>query len=83
MSRCVEELERVVTGWQPIATAPKTPLPNGEETQVLVCEGEIMYVAFWHDGCGLWMDPGIPGDHEDQRFNKPTHWMPLPEPPKE
>lgn len=85
MSRCVEELERVVTGWQPIDTAPKASADIDDELiNVLVYEpGGIFYVAAWDERHGMWMDPGLPNNAEEQHENNPTHWMPLPEPPKE
>jgi hypothetical protein len=56
--------------WQPIETAPK------DETRVLlVASYGTMHTAFWRDG--LWRCGGM-----GQYFNNPTHWMPLPEPPK-
>jgi hypothetical protein len=60
-------------GWQPIETAPK------DGTIVLVWDGENMAVADWvefpYRPGGGWME-GI------EVFSDPTHWMPLPEPPK-
>lgn len=71
--------------WQPIETAPKASADPDEETiNLLVCEGgDIMYVAAWDERVGLWIDPGLPTNAEEQLDNRPTHWMPLPEPPKE
>lgn len=58
--------------WQPIATAPKA-------TAVL---------AAWADKSG-WLPQvltqghdGVWFDEDDSNFRTPTHWMPLPEPPK-
>jgi hypothetical protein len=66
-------------GWQPIETAPK----NGE--CVLVCRpGFYPEVTRWRaDILGsdwLWL---IPLPDEDSMRLKPTHWSPLPHPPKE
>jgi uncharacterized protein DUF551 len=58
--------------WQPIETAPK----DGRD--LLLANIGIVRLAFWDEARGgqwsIW--PG-----RDQFF-KPTHWMPLPEPPK-
>lgn len=64
--------------WKAIDTAPK------DGTEVLVSEGRDlpMYVAYWDDEVERWIDPGM-SPHADAQFeNAPTHWMPLPEPPK-
>ncbi|MGI9292383.1 MAG: DUF551 domain-containing protein [Pseudomonadales bacterium] len=64
-----------MTDWQPIETAPK------DGTWVLLggCEfGYIIQTARWYD----WGVQGWEwGDYSNRGF-KPTHWMPLPEPPK-
>jgi hypothetical protein len=65
----IAELEARTT-WQPIETAPK------DGTEILVLEREkkdISYVAYYSKFEG-WT---VPYDEVD-----PTHWMPLPEPPK-
>lgn len=61
--------------WQPIETAPKdfTPIlvfiPGTWELP------HMIHVAFWKkDGFRL--------QDEDHFIVEPTHWMPLPEPPK-
>lgn len=65
--------------WQPIETAPK-------DAEVLIAEivrgfyvvGEARY---HHDAeCWLWAGTD-PSDHWAEPLY-PTHWMPLPEPPK-
>ncbi len=64
--------------WQPIETAP-------EETDVFCfwrglggpnVDGRNYGVAMFSDG--MWRDPEDP----EIEFVEPTHWMPLPEPPK-
>ena len=64
-----------MTEWQPIETAPK------DGTRVLAWEYPYYTVVFWDDDEE---EPYTPcwkisygGDIMD-----PTHWMPLPEPPK-
>lgn len=73
-SLCLVEPETVVVGWRDISTAPK------DETVV-----QLWNRRGWHPICkffhskwfdlyeGLWR--GLDG--------APTHWMPLPDPPKE
>ena len=71
--------------WQPIETAPK------DGTQILLCqENWGPWVGWWgtHDGGrdDWWfLDPSV--DSRDKLncwllTSGPTHWMPLPEPPK-
>lgn len=68
--------------WQPIETAPKDGSrvlayqPDGRWQSKRTCRGETIELVYWHqpgnpDSAGFWM-PSI----------RPTHWMPLPEPPK-
>ena len=55
--------------WQPIETAPK------DGTCVLVySKGRVISAYFLHDD---WLEV-----LHSYSFNDPTHWMPLPEPPK-
>ncbi len=67
-------------GWRPIATAPKGP------SILLCCAGT--YVPIY---CGQFRSGRMGEPQQDQRawrcdssgkFANPTHWMPLPEPPK-
>lgn len=81
-----------MTKWHPIGTAPRDGTailvmrdiwpgsPTGRATE---CNGHNTYVAAWweEDGTGEWVcymdqisDPRCPVE--------PTHWMPLPAPPK-
>lgn len=75
--------------WQPIETAPR------DGTVILLARGAGVYAAYWHPakGCAVvaehdkkfpwaFIDPtnGWNGYSDDK--NGPTHWMPLPEPPK-
>lgn len=78
--------------WQPIETAPK----NGTEVFVYV-PGESLYptVASYKSGeywkaeygdeaymeAGWYWSFGYPSDFHEEPV-EPTHWMPLPEPPK-
>ena len=57
--------------WQPIETAPK------DGTGLLVYSDERIISAMWSDGADDWVEVV----HE-YTFANPTHWMPLPEPPK-
>lgn len=69
--------------WRPTETAPR------DGTEVLVCrvyeDGKAEYaVAHNYDDGNGWRDMGDLGwagmSHEED--NQPTHWMPLPPPPK-
>lgn len=59
--------------WQPIDTARKH---NGAGSEVLLYNGENVYIGHWWDG---WQpDGGYNHDEDESMF---THWMPLPDPP--
>lgn len=55
--------------WRPIETAPM------DGTNILVTDGEITQLG-WHD------EFDEPGDPWCGYIKRPTHWMPLPDPPK-
>ena len=55
--------------WQPIETAPM------DGTNVLVTDGEGVDIG-WHDEFDAADDPWCGW------IKHPTHWMPMPEPPK-
>ena len=64
-----------VTDWQPIETAPK------DGTKFLAYEGGAEnkhYECWWQDDFSNWSGWQDWWDSEPE----PTHWMPLPEPPK-
>ena len=70
----LEEIRK--TYWQPIETAPKE-----KGSEYLVWDGKDKWLVHYisvpdgmepkHNGCGCCVGPV-----------EPTHWMPLPEPPK-
>lgn len=66
----LDERNRRKDGWQPIETAPK----DGTKVLVYTEYGRTFVAAWWED-------------YDDWRYHyegyvtKPTHWMPLPEPP--
>jgi Protein of unknown function (DUF551) len=57
--------------WQPIETAPK------DGTDILVYSNERIISAHWSVPADAWVEVV-----HDYSFAAPTHWMPLPEPPK-
>lgn len=64
--------------WQPIETAPK----DGAWVSIW-CRAQPLSLpagipAFWEDGFG-WVSVR---DDDQNLIDDPTHWMPLPEPPK-
>lgn len=69
--------------WQPIETAPR----DGTEI-ITVVKGFVPTIG-WYDG-NEWLNHALLYDAvssflvdcDDIRYN-PTHWMPLPEPPKD
>ena len=59
--------------WQPIETAPKNDV-------IIVTDGGYYIMAFWQSG--EWI-AGFVSDTVSLTIKlHPTHWMPLPEPPK-
>jgi hypothetical protein len=77
-----------VSEWRPIATAPK------DGTRVLIADSENVESGRWSAAFTLhsmrtitipagWDDDRYDAAHTFEREGKqPTHWMPLPEPPK-
>ena len=63
--------------WQPIETAPK----DGRGIIIFYYPKAGMAFAFWHEEKWLEVSPGLVSMEENTHC-KPTHWMPLPEPPK-
>lgn len=63
---------RIAPEWSPIETAPK------DESPILAYskEGVRAVVVSWGRMCERWCIEGGDG------FTNPTHWMPLPEPPR-
>ncbi|WP_427916320.1 DUF551 domain-containing protein [Stenotrophomonas maltophilia] len=61
--------------WKPISSAPR------DGTEVLLWDGSGQAVCHW-DG-KHWALIYTGWHAVDSQFDDPTHWMPLPEPPKE
>ena len=74
------EIERLKCQWQPIETAPR------DGTYILLGwfleggGGGHPEVAFWHSTKQLWCSSRL---LNAEGYYSPTHWMPLPDPPKE
>lgn len=59
--------------WQPMESAPK------DGSDILVCSDDKAIVcAWWSDDFGEWRTYGVGGN----QWIEPTHWMPLPDPPR-
>lgn len=72
--------------WQDIETAPK------DGTYVLVANSHGSWIAKWHPvyqsgyrPSNPWASMMLNHDHIQKpgRFDKPTHWQPIPAPPKD
>lgn len=61
------------TEWQPIETAPK------DGSHILLTDGISCEVCFY---CGYWQGSYYDGYGFEYNNDPPTHWMPLPTPPK-
>jgi len=70
-----------MTDWQPISTAP-----DPEDESFLITNGKIVSIAcrleLQEDENGGWIVHEYP-DSYNMFVIEPTHWMPLPEPPKQ
>ncbi len=64
--------------WQPIATAPKEPDENGYRPWILIWDP-----AFERPHVAYWFNPGWYDGNYILEEEHVTHWMPLPEAPKE
>ncbi len=63
--------------WQPIETAPK------DWTHVLVADGNrLIGEVYYQRHVGEWVYANMSADDDGALVGDPTHWMPLPEPPK-
>lgn len=81
----VERL-RALHAWRPIDTAPKTSpewilLGYFPDYMKGKQQGGTPKIAYWSDHRRLWVDDAGRGLNADGAFS-PTHWMPLPGPPK-
>jgi hypothetical protein len=73
IARAALEGERAVTGWQPIDTAPKT------KKRILAIKNKTIKIVVYYPFLKEW---GYPQEWGGDGTWKPTHWMPLPAPPK-
>lgn len=66
-------------GWQPIETAPM------DGTMFLAYRRGSFAAAYRvpRDDCEMWCFGGMSAAVEHSPGIKPTHWMPLPQPPKD
>jgi len=71
-------------GWRDIATAPR------DGTRIYVAKlddtfGWVRGISRWVDFKGIsgWVSMGLYDPPGDLGLARPTHWLPLPEPPKE
>jgi len=75
-----------MTEWQPIETAPK----DGTRVLLICCKTSAecrrfmhhMEVDFWHDKKTAPKSGFVGWGLFNNSYWPPTHWMPLPEPPK-
>jgi hypothetical protein len=77
LNKALPAAQRLVDGWLPIDSAPKTG-------QVIILYGKTRHAEFHHVGVGHWYKTynkwawdGYVGDEPKQ----PTKWQPLPTPP--
>lgn len=70
--------------WKPIETAPKDAAvllfgKTAPEERMVICSKPVVFSGYWSRLDESWC---ASGSHWDGPFFEPTHWMPLPEPPK-
>ena len=70
--------------WQPIETAPKNDAGECYGPAILIWNdaAQLPFACFWGASEGNWID-AEGTNMVPHRINDITHWMPLPEPPKE
>ncbi len=69
---------QTTTGWQPIETAPKKPLDDCRYgPRILSFNTHGHCFSFWDEDFDRFF---VVDEHENHQ--QPTHWMPLPKPPK-
>lgn len=70
------------TDWQPIETAPK----DGVGNWILIATSNRVTPAYWDCWAILdkptWVTYSYRGERVAAEMDNPTHWMPLPAPPK-
>lgn len=78
-----QAIERLIPKWQPIETAPK------DGTSVLLfkqsMDFKIRGYGYWEGGDSFvsgWISKGFDDTFGNLGLANPSHWMPLPEPPK-
>ena len=67
-----------MSDWQPVGTHP-------HNTPMLIFDGKMICVAEFNTEYKhhFWTVVGASGYECEDDFETPTHWMPLPEPPKD
>lgn len=71
---------RLIETWKPTSSAPHWPY-----LRALVCDDGVVMEADWKPGerppgTGEWWPANTDSEYGSQIF--PTHWMPIPEPPR-
>ncbi len=74
-----------VREWQPIETAPKGDPSDRDVESILLSRWPYLCIGYWCWDRNEWLCDGIVDDlsfADEYAGNSPTHWMPLPEPPR-
>lgn len=74
LSEAMDVLDQIENPWQPIETAPAS-------NEVLVLIGIDIFSAY-QNTLGQWVAQDPSGGGQCFLYGKPTHWMPLPQPPQ-
>lgn len=82
LSRHMDDLAALMPRWIPVSERlPEPKVTIGKHvfsTDVLGTEGFTFRIAYYNYTANVWLD-----GNEEQEWPEITHWMPLPEPPKE
>lgn len=82
--RMMAYIKQQQSGWRPIESAPKNEsvliyIPNAEHYGPPIYRGMLVDMTTGPH----WLANTLHMDRDCGSHNKPTHWMPLPEPPAE
>ena len=76
----IQQLESIVPRWISVEGRLPEAHADGSVDAELVTDGEFIHMAYYAHGQWIFCESG---EMKEPMWNTVTHWMPLPEPPKE
>lgn len=76
----VQQLEAQVPKWISVKERLPETHEDGSVDAALVTDGDLIHMAYFSSGKWFYCSSG---EMKENMFYEVTHWMPLPEPPKE